>query len=64
VAFLKGKGVDTSLIARSRERMGIYYFEAGANQRASKVVYDRGHSAIIEAQPGAFDWDRLLDGAE
>jgi len=63
IAYLKGKGVDTSLIARSGERMGIYYFEAGADQRPSKVVYDRNHSAIMEAQPGAFDWDRLLDGA-
>jgi 2-dehydro-3-deoxygluconokinase len=64
VAFLKGKGVDTSLITRSGERMGIYYYEAGANQRASKVVYDRAHSAIMEANSGAFEWDRLLDGAE
>jgi 2-dehydro-3-deoxygluconokinase len=63
IAYLKGKGVDTSLIARSGERMGIYYFEAGADQRPSKVVYDRNHSAIMEAQPGAFDWNRILDGA-
>jgi 2-dehydro-3-deoxygluconokinase len=63
VAFLKGKGVDTSLISHSGERMGIYFYEAGSNHRPSKVVYDRAHSAISEAQPGAFDWDRLLSGA-
>jgi len=63
VDFLKGKGIDTSLIARGGERMGIYYFEAGANQRPSKVVYDRAHSAIMEAQASAFDWDKILDGA-
>jgi len=63
VAYLKGKGVDTSLILRSGERMGAYYLEAGADQRPSKVVYDRNHSALMDAQPGAFDWDRLLDGA-
>jgi 2-dehydro-3-deoxygluconokinase len=63
VTFLKGKGVDTSLIMRNGDRMGIYYIEAGANQRPSKVIYDRAHSAIMEALPSAFDWDRLLEGA-
>ena len=63
VAFLRGKGVDTSLIVQSGERMGIYYLEAGANQRPSKVVYDRTHSAIMEAQPGLFDWDKIFDQA-
>ena len=32
--------------------MGIYYLEAGANQRPSKVVYDREHSSISLAKPG------------
>jgi 2-dehydro-3-deoxygluconokinase len=64
VAFLKGKGVDTSLIVRGGERMGIYYLEAGADQRPSKVIYDRNHSAIMDAEPSVFDWDHLLDGAD
>ena len=63
IAFLRGKLVDTSLIKRGGERIGIYYLEAGANQRPSKVVYDRAHSAIIAAQTGIFDWDSLLEGA-
>jgi 2-dehydro-3-deoxygluconokinase len=63
VEFLRGKGVDTSLILRSGERMGLYYLEAGADQRPSKVVYDRSHSAIIDAASEAFDWDKILEGA-
>jgi 2-dehydro-3-deoxygluconokinase len=63
MTFLKGNGVDTTLIMRSGERTGIYYFEAGSNQRPSKVIYDRAHSAVMEARPSAFDWDRLLEGA-
>ncbi len=63
VAFLRGKGVDTSLILRSGARMGLYFLEAGANQRPSKVVYDRGGSAIMDAARSAFDWDRIFDGA-
>src|SRR5580692_11861597 len=39
IAELRGFGVDTSYIVRGKGRMGIYYLEAGANQRPSKVVY-------------------------
>jgi 2-dehydro-3-deoxygluconokinase len=63
IRFLKGYGVDTSLILRQGDRMGIYYFEAGANQRSSQVIYDRDHSAIAVATPQDFDWDGVLDGA-
>jgi len=63
VGELRRFGVDTSKIVRRKGRVGIYYLEAGANQRASKVVYDRDHSAIALAKPGEFDWDRIFDGA-
>lgn len=63
VAFLKGKGVDTSHIVQAGERMGIYYLEAGANQKPSRVVYDRVHSAIMDVSPSDFDWEKILDGA-
>ncbi len=60
---LKRQGVDTSLIVRKGERLGIYFIEAGANQRPSVVVYDRSHSAIAEAKPGDIDWDKVFEGA-
>ena len=44
LAFLRGAGVDTSHVVRREGRMGIYFLEAGANQRPSVVVYDRAHS--------------------
>jgi 2-dehydro-3-deoxygluconokinase len=55
-------GVDASHIVRGKGRFGIYFVEPGANQRPSKVVYDRDHSAIALAGPGAIDWDAALDG--
>jgi 2-dehydro-3-deoxygluconokinase len=64
VGELRRFGVDTSHIARGAGRMGIYFLEAGANQRASKVVYDRGGSAMALAGPGAIDWDAAFQGAE
>ncbi len=63
IGELRRFGVDTSRIVRGKGRMGVYYLEAGANQRASKVVYDRANSAIALAKPGDIDWDRALEGA-
>jgi 2-dehydro-3-deoxygluconokinase len=61
VGELRRFGVDTSRIVRGKGRLGIYYLEAGANQRASKVVYDRDYSAIALAKPGDLNWDRALE---
>lgn len=64
VRELRRFGVETTHIRRSGQRVGIYYLEAGANQRPSKVVYDRAGSSICEAQPGDFDWQEIFDGAK
>ena len=63
VRALRGLGVDTSFIIRQGERLGIYFLEAGANQRPSNVVYDRADSSISTAKPDDFDWDAIFDGA-
>src|SRR6266852_3696831 len=63
VGELRRFGVDTSKIVRLKGRVGVYFLEAGANQRLSKVVYDRDNSSIALAKPGDIDWDSVLDGA-
>lgn len=63
VAELRKHGVDTSFIVRQGDRLGIYFLEAGANQRPSVVVYDRAASAIAELKVGDIDWDAVFDGA-
>jgi len=60
---LRGLGVDTSHIVRGEGRMGVYYVEAGANQRPSAVTYDRDRSAIALAKPGSIDWTEAFEGA-
>ena len=60
---LRGSGVDTSHIHRAGNRVGTYYLETGANQRPSKVIYDRAGSSMAEAKPGEFDWKKIFDGA-
>jgi 2-dehydro-3-deoxygluconokinase len=61
---LRRFGVDTRGIVRGGERLGLYFVEKGASQRASKVIYDRAHSAISQAKPDEFNWDVLLQGAD
>jgi 2-dehydro-3-deoxygluconokinase len=63
VGELRRFGVDTSRIVRGKGRMGVYYVEAGANQRPSKVVYDRDYSAIALAKPGSINWEHALEDA-
>jgi len=60
---LQSFGVDVTHISRRGNRVGIYFLEAGANQRPSKVVYDRSGSSIAEVQPGDFDWQEVFKGA-
>ena len=64
VNSLRKFGVDTSLVTRGGERVGIYYCEKGASQRPSKVIYDRAYSSIAMAKPDDFDWDKIFDGVE
>ncbi|WP_422344476.1 PfkB family carbohydrate kinase [Parasphingorhabdus sp.] len=64
IGELRRFGVDTSHVRRSGDRVGIYFLETGANQRPSKVIYDRAHSAISQCKPGDFDWATIFNGAK
>jgi 2-dehydro-3-deoxygluconokinase len=61
---LRGLGVGTSHIARGGDRIGIYFLETGAAQRASKVIYDRANSSFATIQPGAIDWKAVFADAD
>lgn len=63
VNSLRKFGVDTSYIARGGDRVGIFYCEKGASQRASKVIYDRVGSSIATAKDSDFDWEKIFEGA-
>jgi len=62
VNSLRQFGVDTGKITRGGNRVGIYFLEKGASQRASKVVYDRAGSAIATATTADFNWEKIFDG--
>jgi 2-dehydro-3-deoxygluconokinase len=63
VGELRRHGIDTSPVVRKGGRLGIYFLEAGANQRPSVVIYDRAGASIAEARPGDIDWHKSLAGA-
>ena len=61
VSELRRFNVGTDKIIRTEGRMGIYYLETGANQRPSKVIYDRAYSAISMFDPEKYDWDSIYN---
>ena len=63
VQCLRAEGVGTEFIVRGGARLGIYYAETGASQRASSVIYDRAHSSLAELPEGTFDWAQILTEA-
>ena len=63
VRALRAEGVATDFVVRGGSRMGIYFTETGASQRASTVLYDRASSAISEIPADAVDWKRVMEGA-
>ena len=64
VNSLRKFGVHIDYIARGGDRLGIYYLETGASMRPSKVIYDRAHSSISEANPSDFDFDKIFENAD
>ena len=62
VETLRGHGVDCRMIRRAQGRMGLYWVESGAGLRPTRMIYDRCHSAFIELDPQAWDWESMLSG--
>ena len=60
---LRKYGVDTSMIVRDGERLGLYFLEQGASQRNSQIIYDRANSAFANAQFNEFNWDYIFADA-
>lgn len=57
---LHAKGVDTSRIITSGDRIGIYYLAQGTDLKNAGVIYDRAHSSTAELKPGQVDWENVF----
>jgi 2-dehydro-3-deoxygluconokinase len=61
IANLKALGVNTQHIVRTDiGRLGLYFVETGANQRPSRVIYDRAHSSVSQIKVNQYPWEIIL----
>lgn len=61
---LRRHGVDTSGLRHAEGRMGLYFLSPGAMHRPPEVLYDRANSVFAGTPAAAYDWPRLLAGAQ
>jgi len=59
IDYLEYKGIYTSSILMTGDRIGVYYLERGADLKGS-VVYDRAGSSFSQLKRGMIDWDKVL----
>lgn len=64
IQSLRAMGVNTQYILRGGDRIGIYFLETGAAQRASQVIYDRKGSSLATIEPGMIDWKTVFTDAD
>lgn len=64
VMDLRSHGVVTKNIVYGGDRLGLYYFENTASQRAAKVVYDRANSSFCTIEPDMVNWEEIFAGAD
>lgn len=64
IASLQSLGIASHIVRTDYGRLGLYFLETGANQRPSRVIYDRDHSAIGMTESQAYDWPAIFDGAD
>jgi 2-dehydro-3-deoxygluconokinase len=61
---LCGLGIDTRFIVRTDAgRLGLYFLEAGANQRPSQVIYDRDGAAVALTEAERYPWPAIFADA-
>lgn len=63
IRSLHSLGVASHIVRTDYGRLGLYFLETGANQRPSRVIYDRDGSAISLTDPEAYDWPEIFRDA-
>ncbi|MBZ9631662.1 sugar kinase [Salegentibacter sp. LM13S] len=57
---LRNNRVGLNHIKFQGKRLGLYFLETGAINRAGKVIYDRENSAFSEIDLSWFNWDEIF----
>jgi len=61
VRFLEENKIDVSKVLYRGERLGLYFLPQGKDLKNAGVIYDRNYSSFAQLQPGAIDWDTVLN---
>ena len=62
---LQRLGVGTRHVLRTAEgRLGLFFLEAGINQRPGQVIYDRDYSALAITPPDQYRWEDIFAEAD
>lgn len=64
ISTLQATGVASHIVRTDYGRLGLYFVEKGANQRPSRVTYDRDGSAISQTDPSVYDWTEIFADAQ
>lgn len=64
LASLRKVNVNVEHIAFREGRLGLYFVEPGAINRATAITYDRLPSSFAGIDAYSFDWDSILEGAK
>jgi 2-dehydro-3-deoxygluconokinase len=64
IAMLQSTGMGCHIIRADYGRLGLYFLETGANQRPSRVIYDRDQSSISLTASEAYDWQSIFAAAD
>ena len=64
IYFISKYNIDLSNVVRGGSRLGLFYYETGAAQRPSIVLYDREYSGAATILPGMVDWETVFKEAK
>jgi len=64
LSSLRSEGIDVSrIVMREDARLGQFYVESGANQRPTRIQYDRAGSAVSLTRGEEYDWPAIMADA-
>ncbi len=60
IKHLNCYGVDSSLVKKRGDTLGMYFLEEGFGERPAKVIYSRKHAEITKLSKEDFDFDEVF----
>lgn len=64
LASMRKMNINVEFIKKSEGRLGLYFVEQGALNRATTITYDRLPSAFSTIDKNTFNWEQILHGAK